>query len=34
MTAEAWDIEAMEKRTIKNFPQENPENITRHQKTC
>jgi hypothetical protein len=32
--AEARDIEAMEKRTIKSFPQENPKSITHCQKTC
>jgi hypothetical protein len=32
--AEAQDVEAMEKRTIKSFPQENPESITRRQKIC
>jgi hypothetical protein len=31
---EARDIEAMEKRTIKSFPRENPESITRRQKIC
>jgi hypothetical protein len=25
---------AMERRIIKNFPQENPENTIHHQKTC
>jgi hypothetical protein len=32
--AEARDIEVTEKRTIKSFPQENPESITRRQKIC
>jgi hypothetical protein len=32
--AEARDIEATEKRTIKSFPRENPESTTRRQKTC
>jgi hypothetical protein len=32
--AEARDIEATEKRTIKSFPQENPESTTRRQKIC
>jgi hypothetical protein len=32
--AEAWDIEATEKKTIKSFLQENPESITCWQKTC
>jgi hypothetical protein len=31
---EARDIEAMEKRTIKSFLQENPESIIRRQKIC
>jgi hypothetical protein len=34
MIAEARDIEATEKRTIKSFLQENPESITRRQKIC
>jgi hypothetical protein len=34
VTAEAQDIEATEKKTIKSFLQENPESITRRQKTC
>jgi hypothetical protein len=32
--AEARDIEAMEKRSIKSFLQENPESTTRRQKIC
>jgi hypothetical protein len=32
--AEARDIEATEKRTIKSFPRENPESTTHRQKTC
>jgi hypothetical protein len=32
--AEARDIEATERRTIKSFPRENPENTTRRQKIC
>jgi hypothetical protein len=32
--AEARDIAAMEKRTIKNSHQENPENTTHQQKIC
>ena len=32
--AEARDIEATEKRTIKSFLQENPESIIRRQKIC
>jgi hypothetical protein len=32
--AEVRDIKATEKRTIKSFPRENPENTTRRQKTC
>jgi hypothetical protein len=31
---EVQDIEATEKRTIRNSPQENPENTTLHQKIC
>jgi hypothetical protein len=34
VTAEARDTEAMEKKTIKSFLQENPESITHRQKTC
>jgi hypothetical protein len=32
--AEARDIEVMERRIIKSFPQENPESTTRQQKIC
>jgi hypothetical protein len=32
--AEVQDIEATEKRTIKSFPQENPESTTLRQKIC
>jgi hypothetical protein len=32
--AEARDIEATKKMTIKRFPQENPESTTRRQKIC
>jgi hypothetical protein len=33
-SAEAQDIKAMERRTIKSFPQENPESTIHRQKTC
>jgi hypothetical protein len=32
--AEAQDIEATERRTIKSFPRENPESTTHRQKIC
>jgi hypothetical protein len=32
--AEARDIEATERRTIKGFPRKNPESTTRRQKIC
>jgi hypothetical protein len=32
--AEAWGIEAMERRTTRNSLQEKPENKTHHQKRC
>jgi hypothetical protein len=34
MIAEAWDIEATERRTTRSSLQENPENTTHRQKIC